>query len=292
MVRMPKLWTSDELYPPAEPADLRKLLDYVLTVQRDSGGRTLLRRALEAPERVSLREREKELLPWLVKPGHQDLKSIMLAMFVGFAQRSETEEESEVKALQYAYALSSIPAWAVKRACDRFATGQVTAEEVGEKRALARAYCPSTAHVALVARKFAEPLQRENVRIRAALAGIAPPPVQTDEEHAASAQRVEAMLADTRKHMAVKHLEEAEREARRREERAVETRKRDLEERRAEYLAAGLEPPPVKNGIVTSLSMMLHMGWTIGEHSGRRMLIAPPRAAPRPRETQIGEMGS
>jgi hypothetical protein len=53
---------------------------------------------------------------------------------------------------------------------------------------------------------------------------------------------------------------------------------RQFEQRRQEYVDAGLAPPEPKDGIVTSLAMMLKMGWTIEEIQGERVLVAPGRA--------------
>lgn len=88
---------------------------------------------------------------------------------------------------------------------------------------------------------------------------------------------------------------ESPEETARRDAAAVRSRERNLIERRRDYVENGLVPPESQHGIITSLPMMLKLGWTIGKDSdGNAVLVAPPKyRANAPRAgTATQEMGT
>lgn len=219
---------------------------------------------------------------------------VVLPMFIGFGSKNTTEEESALISMQYSYALGDLPIWAVKRACDRFSNGNVKPEEIQAKR-IDPAFPPSTAQLHIIAREIARPTAAEFAQIGAILSGEPERAEQTPAEREATASLIAELHEETRVAMARAHLEETEADSRATERRTAEAAQRRLDDRMAEYVNAGLEPPkPGPGGHITSLSMMLHVGWTIQKIGHTNVLVAPPKEVREPatRPARHGEMGS
>jgi hypothetical protein len=187
---------------------------------------------------------------------------------MGFGGPNTSQDEAEMIVTQYVTALKGVPHWAVARACMRFASGQVTAQELGEKQ-FPLGFRPSSAQLAMVARKFVQPLMEEGAKLSALLA--ARPELSRDEKPPEeSTAYIEAAMAEFMTRMKHAQGEEAV-ELAKVEARARAIIDRELKERMREYLDAGLEPP--KGWRIASLPMMLKMGWRIDEVDGKRVLV-------------------
>lgn len=241
------------------------------------------------PETEILETRRKLLAPWLTKASYNDTRPIISAMFLSFASRKTTQDEAAAIGMQYSYALGSLPGWAIKRACDRFATAAVQPEEIGEKR-IDRSFPPSSPHIAMVAERLVQPVRLEYRRIDAILRGVAPARPLTEAERTASRAVIEAMVDDYKAQVAGGELL-SQAEDTRRSAALRDSRERNLEARRAEYVAAGLPAP--KGEMFMTLPLLLSAGWTIQDGpNGTRELVAPARAERSQRATSTAGMGS
>lgn len=275
MMKMPRVWSSHELYPPDEPAETRELLRFLLTGDKDPGGRAIIRRAVTEPERKALVDRKQALTPWLVKSHFGEIQTTVVAMLTSFTSKTASDEEWMAMAMQYAYVLGDVPLWAIKRSCDRFQTGNVAPEEVGAKR-LDKTFAPSAANIHTIARKFHVPLSVEYIRINAVLAGVAVAPPRTSAEVAAAKAHVEASLAEHRRRFDAGRLAEREEEEARRARIAKEGEESAQRLRLRQFKEAGVDPP--RENDTASLPMLLHMGYSIEDHGhGVRVLIPPKR---------------
>ncbi len=284
MAPMPKLMTQKELYPPETQASVSTLVSAVLTGDRDwsKGGKAVIRRALRSEERRALEDRQRDLAPW-IGPGDKNKKrDALLAMLMGFGGPSTTPAEAAEIVTQYVTMCADVPAWAVGRACMRFSSGKVTAEELGEKF-FSYSYRPSTAQVHKIAAQIAREVVEEYVRLEHALDAVeAPKPKEETELGRARLLKRIGEWRDKRK------VDQAAANEARLALRRVKDEARDqrhLDQRLQEYADAGLKPPEPKDGIVTSLAMMRKMGWTVEEIGGERVLVAPGKVAP-PMETK------
>lgn len=270
---IPKQWTTSELYPPEQPKEVGDLLRALPTGEKDRGGRALLYRNLIAVERNALTTRRSAIERFTHAATYGDMAALVLKMMVGFGGKSETEEESRVVAMQCAHMMAGIPLWAVKRTCDRFGAGQVTGEEVGRKRGVDKGFRPTSAELATVARALALPIFQERVAINAIMLGVPERPELSDHERAKEAAAIEEHLADFHASMADGKVAELEHDAKVRSVSLKRTREDGLRLLRAEYEAAGLEPPAGNAPI--SLAMYQRMGWTIQGKPGHKVLVAP-----------------
>lgn len=278
MAPMPRLWTTNELHPPATPDDVKNVLDAVLTGSLDHERRAILRRALAGAERSDLRARAAALDPWVKKPREGEIETLVLVMSTGLGTKGEGEKESAIRVRHYAEILGDTPLWAIKRACDRFERGSVTAEELGERQIM-RGMVPSTSHLYRVASAIARPVFHERIRINSALNGV----VEHRMEHtAANKEQVLATANGLRRSLGSAGEMDEARLSLARENTAKESLRAAEAVRLKEFRDAGVDPPKVApGGIGTSLSMMLRLGYRIIEHpEGGKTLVAPPKIAP------------
>lgn len=268
---MLRTWTQAELYPPTEPAEVRAVLDATLTDEKRDG-KSVLKRELLPEERALLTERRHKIVPFLQKsPYHDDIVPIVLEMMAGFEQWGESEEEAAVKVKAYRDVLADQPLWAIKRACDRFAHGLVTADDLGEKGTLRRSKGPSTAHLYRIASLTSRPFQIEAFRLRAALEGQYRPRGATPEGR----KQVEESLARFKRSAGGESRDvlEAREEARRNT--AALLAEGEERHRLEQFYSKGIDPHPT-----LTLTFLLSKGYTIVEHpeGGGNVLLAPPKA--------------
>lgn len=259
---------------------------------RDRDGKLMLPRLPTPVERAALQRRRDELGRWLLG-GPRDfarVKALVATMLQGFGSKASTQEESELVYAQYAYALGGLPTWAIERACNRFASGGVSARDVGADK-LDLTWGPSSAMIAVVARNIVAPLHRELRAVGDVLGGAPATRSESPEERESGKAAVASMTEEARSRMAAAGLER-EQDAQRRAAAAKERGRAQLEARRREYVDAGLPAP--EGDLFSSLPLLLASGWRIEDDAGdRRVLVAPPVRAPlTARETRDNEMGS
>lgn len=269
---MMKVWSQAELYPPTEPAETRAVLDAVLTDEKVDG-KNVLKRLLTVDESSALIARRHTVVPFLQKGRYDDIGAVILEMMVGFPTRSETDQEAAVKAKQYCDVVADQPLWAIKRACDRFAQGSVTAEDLGEKGRLSRAFVPSTAHLYRITTSYSRPFQVEAYRIRAAVEGVFRPRSATE----AGRKQVEESLARFKRSAGGESGDVIAQRDEARKNTAALLAEGEERQRLEQFYAAGVDPHPV-----LTLTFLFSKGYTIVEHpDGGRVLLAPTRAKPR-----------
>lgn len=241
---------------------------------RTADGRYELRRPLDRSEKTRLTARRNELVDNLMPARTvHEFQNDLLQMLMGFGGKVEADDAAAITA-QYSAMLTGLPAWAVRRACQRWGMGQVTPEEIGAKT-INFAHRPSSAQVRQVAFGIVQPFTQELARINKTLNGIVQRPEQTPEERERTALAIRQMADETMARLDQKTAEEQLREA---QERArMDRRARDEHEvaLRREYEARGLSPPP---GPLVSLPFLLRMGWTI-ESDGKSNFLVRPGAA-------------
>lgn len=264
-----KLWTTAELYPPATPPGLTDLLDAVVRGDRTESGKPALRRELTEDERCALAHRFHDLGKWTRSARRDAIAEVVLIMMVGFG-KSETRDESAVRVTRYCEILADLPLWAIKRACDRFGAGEVTAEEIGEIRIM-RGRAPSTDHLYMVAAALVAPLRREAGRVYCAMNGVVPK--SYGEKSEADKERVRRAHEEFRARPALPDDVEAE-------ERRREARERLAEEATAfsraqvdaEYREAGIFAP---TPACASLGLALKLGARVEDGPDGRNLTFP-----------------
>lgn len=268
MPPMPKLMEQSKLYPPESPEGTRTLVSFLLLGERDNG-RAVLRRALAQSERTAIENRGKELTPWILPGKRTEKAAAIVAMLMGFGGGNSSDENAREIATQYVKVCDDIPAWAVARACMRFSSGQVTAEELGES-SINLAFRPSTAHVHRLAAKIILPVLEERQNLWDCLHGIERNKILQGPERDRVAAGFEALKKQLH---SVTDLEEGAEERRQASLRKFAAR--DLERLLNEYRQQGL-PVPTEQW-PTTLGSRLAAGWTIEEINGERVLVAPRR---------------
>lgn len=241
---------------------------------RTSDGHYELRRPLDREERTRLTARRNLLVDNLQPARHAaEFRDDLLQMLMGFGGKVEADDAAAIAA-QYSAMLGGLPAWAVRRACQRWGMGQVTPEEIGVK-SINFAHRPSSAQVRQVALLIVQPFTQELARINKTINGTVQRPEQTPEERERTANAIRKMADETIARLDQKTAEEQLREAQARER--MDRRARDEHEQhlRHEYASRGVEPPP---GPLVSLPFLLRMGWTI-ESDGKSNFLARPGAA-------------
>ncbi len=276
--------TVAELYPPSPEGDLRGL-EAFLGASKEHG-RVVLPRSIRPEEKQKLEDRRNVLGRWLL-PGAANKIALMISkMLMGFGGGTVSESEAMALTVQYVDMVKDLPRFAVERACIRFATGQVRADEIGEKT-LSLSWRPSTAQLYRVAADIARVTTDEYALVCGILAAKPPTAPQTPEER----QKLNSSIDEWREQLAAKIVRDEEILDSKRREQALATMKRERENRIAEYRAAGVEPPPMGE-VVISLALRLSLGWTIQEIGGQRVLVRPPPPpSERKRETRPDEMG-
>lgn len=262
---------TTELYPIPESNAALALISEVATTELDPMWNYVLRRALTTVDRQILSKRLGEIAPHLGPARYAKVAQAVLSCLVGFASKNTSDEDAEVIAAQYATMLAGLPLWAIQRACGRFGRGEVEASEVGAKH-LDRAFPPSSAQLRMIAEKIVRPFDNEARRIDKALKGTVMKTVVGPAER----ERVSAKLEGLAGEFKLKAME-TESEAR-----AVAERKVFERTQRAvisEYQAAGVEPVVDGSGMVTSLSLLKSLGWTVEEIGNKTVLVAPAKEA-------------
>jgi hypothetical protein len=191
--------------------------------------------------------------------------------------KAASKEEAKAIAVQYMAVLQVYPQWAILRACMRFSRGEVSAEEIGDKF-WRRGQVPNTAQMAVVVRELMRPVAEESNRLRLCLGGTVPYKSASAEEREASRERVAAVVSALKEKTSLGNLDEKVAIAQR-NERLDSARRKELKARIEEYRLHGLVPPQPVDGIITSLPMMLSMGYAIKVVGTDRVLVAPNKRA-------------
>jgi hypothetical protein len=224
-------------------------------------------------ERTSLQGRGKQIAPWIKRASPNEIKDIVSRCFMGLGGEKVAPAQAEMMMAQYVTTLDGLPAWAIERACLRFARGEVKASDVGAKH-IEIGMRPSSAHLRVVAFAISESIDREAMALSRALR--AQPPKrrkETEEERAAGLAKTAAWIEQSSgpKEKPVPAVGYA---VRVREQLKARAREKILQE----YEAAGLFVP--EGEIVTSLPMLLEMGWTIVQTPTGRNALAKPDGSP------------
>lgn len=261
---------------PIDPDPESAALVDALVAFKNSDGSYDLRRNMTPAERRQLEARRNALVDNLGGCKAGEIVGDILEMLMGFGSGDfQTEETASAVASQYAAVLASNPAWAVKRACGRWARGEVSAAEIGEKT-LSRTRAPSAAQVKIIAEKIAQPYRAEALRIGQTLRAGQKPVPPTDEERVAALPRIQKMVENVAKSEAESDLAEQARAAELRASLDRKARERNEYWIRREYLDLGLTPPtPLR-----SLSTLKSLGYTVENVGGRNLLMRPESPAP------------
>lgn len=263
-------------YPIAADAEIAALVD-ALVGFKNRDGTYELRRAITAPERRQLEARRNNIVDNLGACNPDAVLDDIIEMLMGFDSANfQNEEAARMVASQYAHVLAPYPSWAVKRACGRWARGEVKPDEIGE-RSLSRRAAPSTAQVAIVAENIVRPHRQELVRLNQTLKAGSVPKPPTEDERKIAAPRIQSMFEEVAAKGAEADLAEQSRVAAVQAEVARKTRERNEYWIKREYLELGLTPPTPLH----SLSTMLSLGYEVRNFGGKNVLLRPEPAPPR-----------
>lgn len=251
------------------------------------GPRTL-QRAPTDEERATLQRRAAALAPAMLpfqRPEEDDRVAVAIADLYG-SYRSMTErgENALARVRAASNALADMPAWAIEEACLDIRRRGYEVIEDGRSR-LEQHWPPSDPEIHAVVAKAVTQRRSALASARALLAA----PVEPAAPPKPPAPSVDASLAAFKRENADRHLAEIAAEDERREKQAVEHRRKHIDAILADYRRAGLDPPEVKDGFVTSLPMMLKCGWRIEQVGDRNKLIGP---APAPKHVPSESLGS
>lgn len=259
---------------PIEPNPETAALVDALVGFKNSDGTYELRRPITQAERRKLEARRNALVDNLGGCRHDDVIDDVIEMLMGFdGANFQSEESAHAIASQYSAVLSSFPAWAVKRACGRWARGEVAPAEVGEKT-LSRRAGPSTAQLSITVENIVRASRQELARLNQTLKAAALPKPATDAERAAAAPKIRSMVDEVRARQAESDLEDA---ARRAAADAEQTRRTQDWTRRKmidEWRALGVKPPEP----LFSVAMARSLGFEIMNG----VLVRPREPGPKP----------
>lgn len=269
--------TSADLYPiPHEPEVTRLIFNRVRRDRDPETGKMIIEQPLSADERHMIDQRLQTLAGPLAPAKRREIAAVIAQNFTGLGgEKIGSDEELAAIVTQYVKVMEGLPLFAVTRACLRFARGEVTADELGEKE-LRKGMRPPTSFLRIVAEKIARSYWDEaslgSMLLHAKIAPSAP----SEEQMARRAEKAKAVIAEVAKRNAEVALRDAESDAAMRDAATARRLDRDRQEKIAEYENAGLDPVYADDDktIVCSLPMMLHMGWRIGEIDGRKALLA------------------
>lgn len=255
---------SPDLYPPAKTPEIKQLIDVALVDDNT------LRRPLRSDDRRALQDRRAMLSRWAIPATPKEIKSTVARCFLGMGGAATTPEEAQMVMAQYVTELQGLPAWAIERACSKFARGEVRPEDVGAVR-IETGLRPSTAHIRIVARDLVRSMDDELRMIGKILRASDPIPESTAEDRSAVARRAEAW----RKRNGISADEPCSDVDRRAVLDDLARRMRVRIQR--EYEAAGLPvPEDAPDRPVRSLSLLLSLGAEIIERpDGSRDLAIP-----------------
>lgn len=269
--------TRAELYPIPEDPEVRRLIFRKSRKEFDERGKMLIAAPLTADERAMIHKRMRVVAEGVTPAADRMLKNAVLELLSGMASTEREDVSAAVTVTQFVTVLRGLPYFAVKRACDRFASGMVTAEEIGGER-VSRTFRPSTAQLRIVAENIARPYWDEaSVGHLLLNAEVERPMVKSAE----SRQRAADFRRSFSEQVAAAEIEERNQTARDMEYLEAHKFNRDRDALIEGYRARGLEPvfaDPLKVH-VTSIEMLLHNGWSIEEVEGRPTLMRPRRSA-------------
>jgi len=210
-------------------------------------------------QRGLLMSRQRELLTNLAPGKSTEIAKAVAQMLLGFGAGSSDEKGAKARLTTYVAALQHLPLWAVQRACNRFARGDVMPEEVGEKH-LTRGFAPSTAQVHMIASKIIQHFRDEAADIREVLrARLVHRP--SAAEQAKVAEGLKTLAAD----LALKPMPETD------HDRAWRERGAYLREKRERVLG----PRPAAETLTASPELLR----TIAEQDARRNAIPPSKVS-------------
>lgn len=260
-------------YPIERAPEIDAMVDAVVAF-RSSEGVYTLRRELTSTERRAIIGRRNLVVDNLQAARAGDIYDDVLAMLVGFGSARQGEDDAKEVATQYVTMLGGMPAWAIRRACLRWGSGQVTADEIGE-RMINRAFAPSPAQVRVVAEKIARPFVQEVARINKTLSATTDKTI-TPEQREESRPRIQAKLEEFHQIMAARALADIQPAAppppgappR------LSPQERTEQECLAEYRRRELTPVYL-GGKLVSIPLLISLGWRIENNGWRDILIQP-----------------
>lgn len=271
--------SSTALYPIPDDPEIRKFIFGRARRARDENGKMIVPVGLSAIEREMVIKRLRVLAAGLGPAENRLIKSAVLELFSGMAATESDDLGAAATAAQFVSVLRGLPYFAIKRACDRFARGEVTAEDVGEKTAPSKAYRPSTAQLRIVAEAIARPHWDEASVGSLLLEAVVERPIKKSED---SKERAEQFRQTFQQQVAQAELADRDRTEWARLIAEAEQFNRDRDARIAEYRNNGLEPvfSDASKILVTSLSMMLRNGWRVEDGlNGKSILVRPKEIA-------------
>ena len=270
MNTLPAVQKTSELYPVPEDHGAMRLIDGVVTPERDDRFNFVLRRALTTVEREVLSARSRVILPHLAGASYSKIAKAVLNMFAGLRGANADEDEAEIIAAQYAKVLSGFPLWAIERACLRFARGEVSAEEVGAK-VLDPSFRPASSQLRIIVEKISRPYYAEAKRIEMTLRGTVAKAEMTPEERERTGKKIEEYLATRKFETEVVDVQAQQDSA----ARVIENTKKMI---LSEYQSAGIKPVYGADGVtLCSLSLLRSLGYTVQEIGDERVLVAPAK---------------
>jgi hypothetical protein len=159
-----------DLYPLRFDRAVDDVLRQVLTPERDGEGRRIVRAKPDADQDRLLGERLGLLMQHMRAAPKGEIARAVLEMLTGFGSSRGSEQEAAAVVAQYVSVLQNMPLWAIRRACGRFARGEVQPDEIDGK--LDKAFAPSTAQLHTIVEKTAAPFFEETSKIRDARGGV------------------------------------------------------------------------------------------------------------------------
>jgi len=276
--------TTKQLYPKRATREYWDFLLGISTGDRDQHGNFILRRGLTPSETASLRDRARDLAPFLEPGKKTEIARLVVEMILGFGQGSVPRAEAQAVAVQYVKNLSDMPLWCIARACNKFAMGEVTEADLGKGNKWNIGNKPSTAQLRIVAHSIVKPWAEESTRIFMTMRGTAAPPTDP-AERARIGTKMTALAEELQKNHEAQRLIETEEERHRRNE----SRQRAYQTILAEYRHRGIKPvySDGDKTIPVAIGTLISLGWEIQDHpeGGEKILVAPPlQPAPKGRE--------
>ena len=260
-------------YPIEADAETARLVDALIGF-KNSDGTYELTRSLTPAERRQIETRRNSLVDNLAGCRLDDVVDAIIELLMGFESANfQSEESAHSIASQYASVLSSFPAWAVKRACGRWARGDVSPAEVGEKT-LSRRSAPSTAQLSITVENIVRHSRQELARLNGTLKAAALPKPPTEAERQAVLPKIRSMLEDVEKRQAESDLADAARRAAADAEQTRRTQAWTRQKMIDEWRALGVKPPEP----LFSVAMARSLGYEIMNG----VLVRPEPPEPRP----------
>lgn len=233
-----------------------------------------LRRPLRADERGAIERRVGSLAPALepFHPTERDrVADALLGLFDSFTQMRQKGADAMARVSDALEVAADMPAWAIEEACltIRKYGYEHRDPDTGRVR-LEQHWPPSDGEVHEAVRRVVQGRATALARARAMLEAPAleqPPPRPTG-------RAVDVVLAEYREQVGPTEVDARQAEEIR-EQRSRAISDRTIEDRRREYVLAGLPPPTV--AMFSSLPMMLKSGYTIETIKGERVLVGPTK---------------